>query len=311
MLTKGVKHHIRTKDKIYRLAGLEGHSQTRIGKMLRISRQAVSRHIKNLVSDGYIRPITGGGTPHTYKITRKAYPRPSKRDHRGWLENVDRIRAHHTSRIFRIIQAPTKPLPWKWERSWKASGVMNYIKRDLTIETQEGPISVKSIRLTSGPKRSSLTIYLDDDNLITSDQIRTHEDNATETALILAREIQIRSGMRLGLPEIMMETHYGLPAPPDIVDHAMSEGIRTDKIYFDRSRGKSETETPDPDIAAIWTDLPDILSSMQKDISEVKNNMISVIDVMKDEVDIIKGLDKRTRDLEKSLEETQIGNMYL
>ena len=226
------------------------------------------------------------------------------------MEKVDRIRAHHTSRIFRIIHAATKPFPWKWDKIWKASGVTSYIKRGLVLETQKGPISVKSIRLSSGPTRSSLTIYLDDDNLVTTDQIDTHEDAATETAMIMTREIQLQTGMRLALPEIMMETHYAMPAPKDVVDHAMEEDLRSKKIYFDRSGGRSETETPDPEIGKIWLDLPEILLSMKADITQIKANMVDVIDIAREEIDIIKGLDKRTRDLEKALEETQTGGMY-
>ena len=309
-LTDRGNYLIRTRDRIYRLVGLEGHSQARTAKALGISRQAVSRHIKNLTSDGYLRPVSGTGSPQIYRLTRKAYPRPSKRDHRGRFEKVDKIRAHHTSRIFRINSPAIKPFPWSWDKSWKASGVTTYIKRNLTLETRNGPISVKSLRLSSGPTRSSLTIYLDDDNLFTSDQIDTHEDAATETAMIITREIQLRTGMILSLPEIMLETHYAIPAPADIVDHAIEDGIKSDKIIFDRSMGKSETETTDPDIAVTWVDLPDILKGFREDINQIKTNMIDLITITKDEIDTIKGLDKRTRDLEKALEETKTGGMY-
>ena len=150
----------------------------------------------------------------------------------------------------------------------------------------------------------------DDDNLVTTDQIDTHEDAATETAMIMTREIQLQTGMRLALPEIMMETHYAMPAPKDVVDHAMEEDLRSKKIYFDRSGGRSETETSDPEIGKIWLDLPEILLSMKADITQIKANMVDVIDIAREEIDIIKGLDKRTRDLEKALEETQTGGMY-
>jgi hypothetical protein len=289
--------------KILDLLG-EGYAQTRVASILKITRQAVSKHALALVKSGHLRPIRGTKSPRLYRRTSKPYKVVNRQDHRGWSP-LGRIRSHHTSRLFKITHPPTRPFPWLWDNEWMFGSVHHHHARNLSIETSEGKIVVKGLRWSEGPKSSSITIWNDEDDIKTPEEIAVHSDISTEKAILVASEVQRLTGMRLALPEIMQKTHLALDAPPEIVKSALENDLKGEKTWFDRSKGGSEIETDDEEIAITWLNLPDILKSLRSDLNQVKTTVESIGGYLKDNTEALqtiaeglKEVDKRTKFLE-------------
>ena len=230
-----------TRRRVYLLA-IEWLSGSKISDAVGISKQAVSRHLLALVSDGLIRPIDPRSRPRIYRRTSKPFPDKSTPDHQGWSPVV---RGHRTGRLFKLTSPPKRNWPWLWDNYWTESNVNFYIVRDLDLETPDGQIHIKSLRFIEGPRSSSITIWVDDDEILDGFQLLAHDDYATEVSILAVNEIARRTGLRIALPEVPQETEYGIPAPPGVVDVALEEDLRTETTHFDRSKGDGEVETTD------------------------------------------------------------------
>lgn len=244
---------------VYLLA-IDSASQPYIARVLEVTRQAVNYHIKRLIKDGYIRPIRGTN-PITYTKTRKTF---SDIDHRAWSEELPIIRSHHTSRKFNMVEPPSRPWGFMWDKNWLASGVHQHVARSVTISTAEGDIKVKSIRLTVGKRRSSLTVWVDEDFILTPAQLEGHEDHATDIAILVANELALRTGARFALPEIMQDTHYALPVPG---------------TWMDKSPGEPELETSQRDVALTWMTLPTIIKALKSDLNDIREAVQEIVGV--------------------------------
>ena len=252
---------------VYLLA-IDSASQPYIAKVLEVTRQAVNYHIKRLVKDGYIKPIRGTN-PITYNRTRKSYP---DADHRAWSETAPVLRSHHTSRKFNMVEPPSREWGILWDCEWPASGVRNHVARNLQISTADGDIKVKAIRLSIGKKRSSLTVWVDADYLLTPTQLGTHEDHATEIAQAVANELASRTGARFALPEIMQDTHYAMRVPG---------------TWMDKSTGEPELETSERAVALTWMTLPTIIKGLRDDITGIRDAVQEIVGL---DQDVSKGL---------------------
>ena len=287
-----------TRREVHKLA-LEGLTGTEISKALKISRQAVSKHLLALVKDGFLRPVGNKSSPRLYQRTAKGLPALSTVDHRGWSPVV---RGHRSGRLFKLTERPSKGWPWLWDNHWVRSGVKYHLIRDLTLETPDGQVHIKSMRYIEGPKSASITIWTDDDHITDGFQLLGHDDYSTEVSIIAVREIAKRTGLRVALPEVPQPTEYGMNAPPGVVDRALEEDLGTDKVWFDRSKGKGEIETTDKDIALTWLHLPEHIETLRKGLQEVKTALVSLGEYAKDNNETVKTiseavevLDKRTR----------------
>lgn len=259
-----------TRKKVYRLLG-DGYSQSRVAKALGLSRQTVSEHTRRLVRDGHLRKARGTTNPALYRRTSNPLPE----DDIGDIS----LRSHHTSRLFKVIDRPNRPWPWFWDKTWNPSGKCEMsVVRDILMDTSEGPIKVRAIRYVQD---RSLTIWLDEDHLETPEQVLAHQDVATETAILVAKEVQSTTGLSLGLPEVMQPSHFAVDAPPD--------------VWLDKSLGTMELETNNPDTAGVWLRLPEVIQKIQVDIDGLKANQIAFLEA-------IDGLTGTLRTIEKALE---------
>ena len=284
-----------TRRRVYHLV-LEGRTGTAISKTVGISKQAASKHILALVSDGYIRPIDPNSRPRIYERTGKPFPEKSTPDHRGWSPVV---RGHRTGRLFKLTHPPKRGWPWLWDNFWTRSGVDYYIVRDLVLETIDGTINIKSLRYIEGPETSNLTIWIDDEEILDGFQLLAHDDYATEVSILAANEIARRTGLRIALPEVPQPTEYGMKAPPGVVDVALGEGLRTDKVHFDRSKGDGEVETTDRDIALTWLHLPDELRILRNGLREVREGIQALGDYAKENNETVQALAQTIKDLDQ------------
>ena len=244
---------------VYLLA-IDSASQPYIAKALGMTRQAVNYHIKHLIKDGYIKPIRGTN-PITYNRTRKPYP---DTDHRAWSERAPILRSHHTSRKFNMVSPPSRSWGILWDHEWDASGVHNHVARNVVVSTADGDINVKAIRLSIGKKRSSLTVWVDADYLLTPSQLDGHEDHATEVAMAVANELASRTGARFALPEIMQDTHYAMEVPG---------------TWMDKSPGEPELETSERDVALTWMTLPTIIKGLKSDLNDIREAVQEIVGV--------------------------------
>lgn len=234
-------------------------------------------------------------------------PELSTSDHRRWSPVV---RGHGTGILFHLTTQPKREWPWaSWDNHWTRSEVDYYIKRDVQIETKDGEIHIKSLRFIDGPKSSSITIWVDDEDLLDGFQLLAHEDYATEVSILAVNEIARRTGLRVALPEIPRPTEYGIQAPPGVVDVALEEGIETETVHFDRSKTDGEVETTDRDIALTWIHLPDELRILREGLKDVREGLEALGDYAKDNnetaevlLNAVSTLDKRTKFLEDDVE---------
>jgi hypothetical protein len=261
-----------TRKKVFLLLK-EGHARSRVAKVLKVSPQTVHYHTQRLLSEGYLRPVRGCKSPILYEATSKPYPE----DHRGWSE-VTQVRAHHTSRLFKVTHPPKRAFPFLWDKSWEASGVRMHLARGIIITTREGPVKVKALRWVED---KSLTVWLDNSTLITGEQVLAHEDTATETAILVAREVQRATGMVLGLPEVMQDTHYAIPLPPD--------------VWIDRSLGSPEVETTKKGLASSWADLDTIIQGLRDEQEALANQMMDLVGLIEANHKAIETLSKVLR----------------
>jgi len=292
----------RTRREVYRLA-LEKRTGTQIARDLKVSRQAVSKHLLALVRDGFIRPLGNKSRPRLYRRTVKPIPALSTTDHRGWSPVV---RGHRTGRLFRLTVQPIREWPWKWENAWERSGVRYHIVRGVTIETEDGTILIKSLRYIEGPGSSSVTIWTDDDHITDGFQLLAHDDYATETSILAINQIAKITGLRVGLPEVPQPTEYGIEAPAGVVDAAIDGGHETPTTKFDRSKGDGELDTTDEDVALSWLHLTDHLETLRRGLQDIRATMTTYADTNNKTIEEISGaikhLDERTRILASEVE---------
>jgi hypothetical protein len=227
-----------------------------VAKALGLSRQTVSEHTARLVKDGHLRKVRGTSRPALYRRTSN----PLAEDAIGDIS----LRSHHTSRLFKVVDPPTRPWPWLWDKSWNPSGRCEFLLvRDILIDTREGPVNVKALRYIEG---RSMTIWLDEDHLLTEDQVEAHQDTATETAILVAKEVQEMTGAVLGLPEVMQASHYAADAPPD--------------VWLDRSMGTPEIETDKAAIASLWLRLPEVIQGLREDIEGLQERQVALLELV-------------------------------
>lgn len=221
----------------------------------------MSQHTKRLVKDGHLRKVRGTSHPALYRRTSKPLDE-------GDIGDIPNLRSHHTSRLFKVTSPPTGPWPWLWDKDWNPSGSCQMsLVRDIVLDTVEGPIKVKALRYVQG---RSLTIWLDEDHLETPEQVQAHEDVATEIAILIAKEVQSMTGIRLGLPEVMQPSHYAMEAPPD--------------VWVDTSLGPLELETDNPDKAEVWLRLPEVIQGLKDDVATLKANQVELVGLLEDMV---------------------------
>jgi len=299
-----------TKLRVYKLL-IEGYAQAQIARVLSISRQSVSRHTLALVKESYIRKVRGTKSPALYVKTSKPFPEDVTPPHRGLVKTP--IRTHHTSRIATETHAPKRSWPFFWDRTDIRDGVeWNYV-RNIVINTSEGPILVRTIRYIRGPNKSSLTVWLDADTIETVEQLRSHDEYSDERATLVIREIQRVTGARFSPHRPMQKTHYAVDAPPEIVDTALSMGLRGRNSWFDRSQGGNDAETDKEDIAEVWFDLPRI----RDDLNRLNSAMVNVIEHSDDINTALHTLDQRLKSIEERLSSTHespednYGGMYI
>ena len=108
---------------------------------------------------------------------------------------------------------------------------------------------------------------MDEDHLLTVEQVQAHADASTEKAILIAAEVQTLMGMSLGPPKVMQASHYATDAPPD--------------VWVDCSPGHPEIETDNPVTASIWLDLPNILRELRADIQGLKDNQVEIVETIK------------------------------
>jgi len=91
---------------------------------------------------------------------------------------------------------------------------------------------------------------------------------------------------QLGLPELYQKPHFAFPDDPDFLDTAKSLNLGSDRVWVDRSKGRSEWETDDVRLAKVRMELPDRVLSLEVKVDRIE----SVVDRISVSVDRLLGL---------------------
>jgi hypothetical protein len=137
--------------------------------------------------------------------------------------------------------------------------------KDVTLPTREGPISLYSLRYIQGRDKSSVTLYLREESLTTSEEVDAFDAYTAKMAILVAGSLQRCTGIGLALCEVMQPPHYAIEAPEEVVGAALAEGIQGPETWADRSNGSPEMETSRASTAALWLTLEPTLQGLRED----------------------------------------------
>jgi len=133
---------------------IEGYAQSRIAKLLGVSRQRINTITKELIKGGYIKAVNPDGNPKIYEATDKPYV---LKDGLRWgRENspLERCRVHNVSYAFKVVIPPRTPVKWDSE-----SELNNGVTQHSLFYPFEGLGKVTFKRIV-GKKEDKLIVWL-------------------------------------------------------------------------------------------------------------------------------------------------------
>lgn len=224
-----------TRERVYRLACL-GYSPTRIRRTIKKSKSTIQYHLDTLVSEGSLRR-KGKGHPGIYTGTRMGVRKGDHGDG-GEVRKGASTRSHHSSRKFEATGPPMRIDAIEWSNDWIPCGTHIYVLTDKSVDTAEGPIVCKEVRVSVGHSAWSIQVRPAAAYLTSNGELEVYEAEVTDKGILVATAI----ARTIKMPTII------LPHPNQESHHAIR------KVWIDNSEGALELETKDTDIAMVLTD---------------------------------------------------------
>jgi len=227
----------------------EGMYPAKIAKLLNISKQRLYYWLNKLTRAGIFYKEKLGRITRYYLTDygKKFFTRCEGRARFGL------VRLHNVCFKFPIVSPPRVPVDWRrvsmrnWARFIGKVG-------EVTVEcTTRHVLIYPRVRVDRDPYRALLKAY--------------------EEALLVARVLEEKFQMRLGLPEINRKPHFGFydPVAQEIARHTQ---VSTDIGKIDASEGRGENEYFSAEWSAEYQAMPMRLRRIEESLSQ----LISVVE---------------------------------
>lgn len=234
----------------------EGYYPAKISRILGISKQLLNYWLKRLVRLGYLEKgvrtsvvfyhLTDLGKEMLLMLSE------SKKTLTG-CEAGPRVRLHNVSFKFRIIKDADIPIDWR------------------KVEMQNWGRLIGSVY--------DVTVEKTTKHLIVYPKIRTERDpyvallKAYEEAIRVAKSIENRFGLILGLPELNRKPHFGFKDPIADKLSEYQETTLSDIGRIDQSPGEGEIEFFDPSTAADYIAMPNRVKRIEEKINKLEETL--------------------------------------
>jgi hypothetical protein len=226
-----------------------------IASALHISKQRLNYWLNKLKREKLIEH-KGWGTYYLTDLGRLLLSKNKKHltgsEDSGGFEGA---RLHHVSFKFPVFGCPRVPAGWRRvciRNLVKYVGRVGEVTVEMIVVARSGvPVSLivyPSPRVDRDPYRALLRAY--------------------DEALMVARVLEERLGMRLGVPEINRKPHFAFPDPV-IKKVAKHVEISSDIGKIDQSEGQGELEYFSPEKAAEYLAMPDRLRRIEENLNQL------------------------------------------
>ena len=269
--------------KVYRLL-ITGHSQTKVAKILGISKQAVNKITKELVKNKYIKPLVGQN-PILYTKGNNSHEiheiaLSTEEGERGVCFELP-CRVHHIAVKYDVVTPPTKTIPW--DGTWSTDGVEHHSIR-IPMEQQVALVGEErkaTITYHIGKNKSSIIIAIPQRWVYDAETLKKTPEQLTRVAEKIAGWLEDKFGFKFGDPKFVQNIHYGFSVSREIAEAAVKSGLRSDISWIDCSNGCAEVETMDLNRAIAIMTLPErverlerIVECLDREVQELKRSKV-------------------------------------
>lgn len=233
---------------------LEGYAQTRIAKLLGVTRQRINSITKEFLKSGYIICINPKGNPKLYEATDKPLILKNIKRRGRNFRPFERVRVHNISYVFSVVVPPIEPVKWDSE-SCLNNGVSQH---SLIYPFEEiGNVTFKRI---VGKKKDRLIIWISDEIWMSKEQLSDYEKIILGYCQQCANWFMKRFRCRLEPVGLHQKPHFAIL---DTFEARVLDGYGNfsvgGSVWVDCSTGVPEWETDLVDYAVIRASMPEVI----------------------------------------------------
>lgn len=258
-----------TKDRIYNLLA-EGFAQTRVAKILHVSRQYISRVASDLVNNGFLVCINPKGNPKFYRATTKPYfvgKKSVNQIRRGRpFDALQLCRVHQIACKANILEQPNN-VPWKHE--WQNNGT-HYFQMKVVLD-----IGIVTFRRIKGTDSDLLVIWMPE-RWFSKEELQKYLPVLKGYAQKAANWFMKRYACTLGLLELYQKPHFAFPEDPDVVKLAGIGNFSVGNVWVDESEGSPEWETDDATLAIVKMELPQRTLALERRMNSLEESIAKI-----------------------------------
>jgi hypothetical protein len=233
-----------------------GNYPSRVARLLHVSPQLLHYHIKKWLRKGWIKRVLKTANVTLYRLD----PQLKKKLTGGENSAYKGVRLHAYSLKFPVVEPPSRAVDWKRVRVANWTRLVG-CEAGLTVEKTTRHVIVHADEvLSEDPNEATLLAILE--------------------CLRLARVLEEKFGMRLGVPKLLRKPHYGVYDP---IARWFAEFMEfsDDVGKIDQSGGYPERDYYYPSLAKEYLMMPLRLLGLREDMVQVKGILTSFADNMK------------------------------
>jgi hypothetical protein len=234
----------------------------------RVSRQAVSKIVRWLLTRRVLAEVPGSGTPCRYQpgplaesFERLSTQRPSHRAGRLTVSTPEGVEVHRGGVRVRVLDGPRREVPWK--KSWQLSGV-RFHQMHHHFDGERF-----FFKLSAGKRSSTLEVYPPRKFIWNSWDIEKAGALRKRQCVLAVRAFAKEFGLELEGPiEQHQPDEFALAAPGLLP----AGDPRADEVWVDESKGKGrpELESKNGRIVARVMTLPDWQDATDKRLQDIE-----------------------------------------
>lgn len=251
---------------------MHGYAQSQIATILHIDKAYVCRIVNKLISENYIYCINPNSSPKLYKPTDNPLPLVDTQvdnPHGGCHPtSYDVCRVHCISRSY-LLARPPKNLV-HWDKEWVNNGTTFCQLREVF---DVGLVTIRLIRGNGNNGRFGKLVVWMPEKYLSYEQLEFQSDILEGYCQKVANWFMKSFNCQLGLPEKYQKPHFAFPDDPDFLDTTKSLNLSSERVWVDRSKGRSEWETDDVRLAKVRMELPDRVLSLEVKVSGIEDTV--------------------------------------
>jgi len=243
----------------------ESYAQTRIAKLLGVTRPRIHVITKELLENGYIRCINPKGNPKLYSATDKPYllKNSSRRGCNNYHFNECRV--HNCSYEFQVVVPPVRPVKWDSE-----SKLRNGVSQHSLVHPFESIDGVTFKRIV-GKNKDTLIVWLPDEIWMTNEQLPDYEKIIYSYCQQCANWFMKRYHCKLEPIGLHQKPHFAILETFEAKTLSKFGNFSVGgHVWVDCSTDAPEWETDVIDYAIIRMDMPEIIYKVMGENMELK-----------------------------------------